>query len=67
MPATPANRGFGLEFIERAMQFELGGPAKIDFEKTGLLCTITVPIGPDVLVPSTPAVGPGRLNLATPA
>jgi hypothetical protein len=30
------------------MQFELDGAAKIEFEKTGLHCTITVPLRPDV-------------------
>jgi two-component system, chemotaxis family, CheB/CheR fusion protein len=55
-PATsaPIKRGFGLEFIERAMQFELDGTAKIAFEKTGLQCTIGVPLGLDV-VESVPA------------
>jgi two-component system CheB/CheR fusion protein len=58
-PAAPAKRGFGLEFIERAMQFELGGAATIDFENTGLTCTITVPVGPDVVASSPVAAGSG--------
>jgi two-component system CheB/CheR fusion protein len=56
--SAPIKRGFGLEFIERAMQFELHGAAEIAFEKTGLQCTIGVPLGPDV-VPSAPATTGG--------
>ena len=57
--SAPVKRGFGLEFIERAMQFELGGAAKIAFEKTGLNCSITVPVGPDVVASSPAAAGRG--------
>ena len=57
--SAPVKRGFGLEFIERAMRFELGGAAKIAFEKTGLNCTITVPVGPDVVASSPAAAGGG--------
>jgi two-component system CheB/CheR fusion protein len=48
-PSAPVKRGFGLEFIERAMQFELEGAAKIAFEKTGLHCALSVPLGPNVV------------------
>jgi two-component system CheB/CheR fusion protein len=58
-PSVPAKRGFGLAFIERAMQFELGGAAKIAFEKTGFNCTITVPVGPDVVASSPTATDRG--------
>ena len=58
-PSGPIKRGFGLEFIERAMQFELDGAAKIAFEKTGLQCTIDLPLGPDVAAsgPASPGKG----------
>ena len=59
-PSAPAKRGFGLEFIERAMQFELEGAAKIAFERTGLHCTITVPLGPDVVASAPTNTGGGR-------
>ncbi len=51
-PVIPASAkpGFGTEIIERTASFELGGEAKIAFEKTGLSCTISVPVGPDILV-----------------
>ena len=58
-PPDPVKRGFGLEFIERAMQFELNGEAKLAFDKTGLRCTITVPLGPDVIAPSPASTGDG--------
>jgi two-component system, chemotaxis family, CheB/CheR fusion protein len=53
--APPAKRGFGTEFIERAARFELGGEARIAFEKSGLRCTITVPLGPDIIVSPSPS------------
>jgi len=55
-PSAPVKHGFGLEFIERAMQFELEGASKIAFEKTGLHCALSVPLGPDV-VASSPTNG----------
>jgi two-component system CheB/CheR fusion protein len=57
--SAPQKRGFGLEFIERSIQFELEGSAKIAFEKTGLQCTIDVPLGPDVVAPAPASAGSG--------
>lgn len=47
-PVASARRGFGMEFIERAVRSELEGKAEIAFERTGLHCTITVPVSADV-------------------
>jgi two-component system CheB/CheR fusion protein len=47
-PATSAQRGFGVELIERAVRSELEGKADIAFERTGLRCTITVPVSAGV-------------------
>jgi two-component system CheB/CheR fusion protein len=58
-PSAPVKRGFGLEFIGRAMQFELDGAAKIAFEQTGLQCTIGVPLGPDVVASAQARTGSG--------
>jgi len=58
-PSAPAKRGFGLELIERAMQFELEGVAKVAFEKTGLQCTISVPLSPDVVASPSTSTGGG--------
>jgi two-component system CheB/CheR fusion protein len=55
--APPAKRGFGTELIERAARFELGGEATIAFEKGGLRCTITVPLGADIIVSPAPPAG----------
>jgi two-component system CheB/CheR fusion protein len=60
VPSDPVKCGFGLEFIERAIQFELDGAAKIAFEKTGLQCTIGVPLGPDVAASGPASTGDGR-------
>jgi two-component sensor histidine kinase len=53
--AAPIKRGFGLELIERAIQFELDGEAKIAFEKTGLQRTIGVSLGTDIVASVPPA------------
>ena len=38
--ALPAHRGFGTRMIERGLAAELRGVVKIDFESTGVVCTI---------------------------
>jgi two-component system, chemotaxis family, CheB/CheR fusion protein len=59
-PAAAAiKRGFGVELIERAIQFELDGASKIAFEETGLQCTIGVPLGTDVVASAPPSTGDG--------
>ena len=42
--AEPAERGFGTEFIERSLDYELSGKASIAFEDSGLLCRIELPL-----------------------
>ena len=41
---APANRGFGTRLIERGLAGELGGTVRVDFEPTGVVCTIDAPI-----------------------
>lgn len=45
-PATspPERRGFGSELIERAIEYDLGGSARIDFASGGVRCRIEFPI-----------------------
>ena len=50
--AASVKRGFGTELIERAAAFELGGEAKLVFGKAGLRCTISLPVEPEILLPS---------------
>ena len=38
--SPPAARGFGTRMIERALAAELGGTARIDFEPSGVVCTV---------------------------
>jgi two-component sensor histidine kinase len=38
--APPASRGFGTRMIERGLAAELRGEVKIEFEPTGVVCTI---------------------------
>ncbi len=48
---TPARRGFGTYFIEGSIASELGGKARIAYEKAGLRCVMDIPLAsaqPDV-------------------
>lgn len=36
----PERRGFGSRLVERALTYDLGGTARIDFEPGGVVCTI---------------------------
>lgn len=43
VPAKP-KRGFGLDLIQRGLRRETGGEATLDFRRTGLRCTIRLPL-----------------------
>ena len=36
----PTTRGFGLHIIDSLIDYELGGDSRVDFEPTGLVCTL---------------------------
>ena len=40
----PASTGFGSRMIERGLSAELQGEARIDFEASGVICTIDAPL-----------------------
>lgn len=40
----PKRAGFGRVLIERGVGFDLNGAARLDFEPTGLTCTIELPL-----------------------
>lgn len=40
---TPERKGFGTELIERSLDFELGGTARIDYAREGLVVTLAIP------------------------
>jgi two-component sensor histidine kinase len=42
--AWPERRGFGSRLIERGLAAELGGVVKLDFQPSGLVCTIDAPL-----------------------
>lgn len=44
MAAPPARRGFGSRLLERGVAGELDGEVKLDFARTGLVCTIRAPL-----------------------
>ena len=41
--SPPSRRGFGSVLIERGLAREMGGKVKLDFQPTGLVCTIDAP------------------------
>jgi PAS domain S-box-containing protein len=40
----PARRGFGSRLIERSLAHELEGSVRIDFARTGVVCTVDAPL-----------------------
>ncbi|MBC8038878.1 MAG: PAS domain S-box protein, partial [Rhizobiales bacterium] len=40
----PAHKGFGSRLIEKALAMELSGEVRIDYENSGVVCTIDVPM-----------------------
>ncbi len=44
--ALPKDKGFGSRLIERNLGIELDGKAEIDFQPTGVVCTIEAPLPP---------------------
>jgi PAS domain S-box-containing protein len=44
--ARPTRRGFGSEMIEGAVAHELRGTAKLDYQPSGLVCRMEVPLQP---------------------
>jgi two-component system CheB/CheR fusion protein len=40
----PPRKGFGSRLIERALAMELSGEVRIDYEPTGVVCTIDAPL-----------------------
>lgn len=42
--AEPKTKGFGSRLIERALAAELGGEVRVDYEPSGLECTIIAPL-----------------------
>ena len=43
--AAPVRRGFGREFIEHALPYQLGVVSRFELRPGGVLCTLDVPIG----------------------
>lgn len=41
---APGRRGFGTRLIERSLAQDLGGEARIEFEPSGIVCTIDTPV-----------------------
>lgn len=41
----PARRGFGTRMIERGLAAELDGAVTIDFQPTGIVCSVDAPLG----------------------
>ncbi len=41
---APSRRGFGSRLIERSLAQDLGGEVKIEFARTGVVCSLDAPI-----------------------
>lgn len=48
LPAQPARRGFGTEVLERSLRYELKAETDLAYERSGLRCTITLPLPPQI-------------------
>jgi two-component sensor histidine kinase len=42
---APARRGFGTRLIERSLAQDLDGDVRIAFAPTGVVCTVSAPLG----------------------
>ncbi len=51
----PQRKGFGTELLEKTLAFELNGRTVLNYDPSGLHCTITIPLTRRVV--HTPAVG----------
>jgi len=45
--SAPASTGFGSRLIERGLARELGGPVTLNFQPTGIVCTMDIPAPTD--------------------
>ena len=50
LPATPPRRGFGTEVLERSLRYELKADTDLAYDPTGLRCTISLPVPPQMSV-----------------
>lgn len=48
--AQPRRRGFGLDMLERTLGYDLGAEVGVDFARTGLKCTIELPLDERIAV-----------------
>ncbi|MBR1160872.1 CheR family methyltransferase [Bradyrhizobium elkanii] len=51
----PRRRGFGSDLLERTLAFEFKGKSTLDFNPSGLHCTIAIPMKPQAI--HTPSMG----------
>ncbi|WP_290892108.1 CheR family methyltransferase [Hoeflea sp.] len=42
--APPTRKGFGSRLVQRVLGMELGGKVSVDYERTGVVCTIDAPM-----------------------
>ncbi|MCS3449461.1 MULTISPECIES: CheR family methyltransferase [Bradyrhizobium] len=53
--APPRRRGFGSDLLERTLEFEFKGKSTLEFNPSGLHCTIAIPMSPQAI--HTPSMG----------
>jgi two-component system, chemotaxis family, CheB/CheR fusion protein len=52
---TPQRNGFGTELLEKTLAFELKGQTTLNYDPSGLHCTIAIPLNRRIV--QTPAIG----------
>ena len=55
---APSARSFGLNVIRASIEQQLGGKATFDWERSGLQCTLSIPLLKPVAQPPPPKAGP---------
>nr|WP_205520880.1 CheR family methyltransferase [Propylenella binzhouense] len=53
--SAPKRHGFGMELLEKTLEYELSAKASLDFRKEGLHCRIEMPVTDRLLVQHKPA------------
>jgi two-component system CheB/CheR fusion protein len=47
--SNPNRAGFGLELLQRTLPYDLRAETKVEFRPDGLVFTLDMPVGPNVL------------------
>src|SRR6267154_1109823 len=62
----PTTRGFGTRTVIASIESQLGGEAKFDWRREGLLCRLSVPLSPTLVRPDSAEQQGGVIEIANP-